>query len=125
VIPPTGICRAGYALSASAAVRTLFVFAPCTDALRFVAVTVPVPVLVVLLVVAAVGVLAARSGRPALFVTATSIALLAAVLQLAQFGRDPNWLGGNGSAASFLGALGLGFAAVWYRTRAERATRQR
>lgn len=123
MIPPTSTGRAGFALSAAAAVGILFVFAPRTDAIRFVAVTVPV--LVVLLVVAAVGVLAARSDRSALFVAAASIALLAAVLQLAQFGREPNWLGGNGSTASFLGALGLGFAAVWYRARAERGTRQR
>ncbi|RZU31139.1 Rv1678 family membrane protein [Blastococcus saxobsidens] len=107
--------RGGYATSAAAAVATLFVFAPRTDAIRFVAVTGPV--VVVLLVIAALGALASRTGRPALFAAVAGVALAASLLQLAQFGRDPNWLGGNGSTASFLGALALAFGGLWYAAR--------
>ncbi len=113
--PP--VVRGGYALSTAAAVATLFVFTPRTDAIRFV--TVTLPVVVVLLVIAAAGALAARSGRAVLFLAVAAVALLSALLQLAQFGRDPNWLGGVGSTASFLGALGLGFAGLWLVARAE------
>jgi hypothetical protein len=113
---PSRVGHAGYALSAAAAVATLFLFAPRTDAIRFVAVTVPV--VVVLLVIASAGALAARSGRPVLFAVVAAVALAASLLQLAQFGRDPNWLGGDGSTVSFLGALGVGFAGLWYVARA-------
>ena len=34
--------------------------------------------------------------------------VVAALVQLAQFGRSPNWLGGNGSTFSLLLALGTG-----------------
>lgn len=107
---------AGYVLAGAAAVATLFVFAPRTDAIRFVAVTPQV--VVVLLVLAVAGAAAARAGRAALHAGVAALAVLASLLQLAQFGRDPNWLGGNGSTVSFLGALGLGFAALWLVTRA-------
>lgn len=104
--------RAGHGLAGAAAVATLFALAPRTDALRFV--TVPLPVVAVLLVIAVLGALGARLGRPSLFAVAAGSALAASVLQLAQFGRSPNWLGGNGSTAAFLAALGIGFAALWY-----------
>ncbi|MCV2490826.1 hypothetical protein OF117_15830 [Geodermatophilus sp. YIM 151500] len=116
----SGVTRGGYALAVAAVVAVLFVFAPRTDAIRFVAVTVPV--VVVLLVVAAVGAAASRASSTVLMAVAAGIAVAAAVLQQAQFGRDPNWLGGNGSTAAFLGALGLGYGALWYAGRhAERA----
>ena len=107
--------RAGYGFAAAAAAGTLFALAPPTDAVRVV--KVPLPVVVVLLLVAVLGILGARTGRPLLFVVAAGIGLGASVLQLVQFGRSTNWLGGNGSTAAFLAALGIGFAALWYAAR--------
>ena len=77
----------------------------------------PLPAVVVLLVVALVGLLGARTGRPALFAVAGGVGLIASILQLVQFGRSPNWLGGNGSTAAFLAGLGIGFCALWYAAR--------
>lgn len=107
--------RAAGVLAAAAAVAVLFVLAPRSDAIRFVVVTVPV--VVVLLVVATIGAAAARASSTVLMATASGIALAAAVLQLAQSGRDTNWLGGNGSTVAFLGALGLGYGALWFAAR--------
>ncbi len=110
-----GVQRAGYSLSAAAAAATLFAFAPSSDAVRFVVVSLPV--VVVLLVIALLGLSGARTGRPVLLGLAAGVGVLASVLQLLQFGRSTNWLGGNGSTAAFLAALGIGFCALWYAGR--------
>ena len=107
--------RAGYGLAGAAAAATLFSLAPRTDALRFVAVTVPV--VVVLLGIAGIGAVAARTLRPLLLAGCAGIALAASVLQLLQAGRSTNWLGGNGSTAALLAALGIGFGVLWYASR--------
>lgn len=107
--------RAGYTLSGAAAAATLFAFAPRNDAVRFVA--VPLPVVAVLLIIALLGFSGARTGRPVLLVLAAGVGILASALQLAQFGRSTNWLSGNGSTAAFLAALGIGFCALWYARR--------
>ena len=104
--------RAGYGLAGAAAAATPFALAPRTDAVRFVA--VPLPVVALLLAIAALGVLGARTGRPPLFALAAGMGIGASVLQFLQLGRDTNWLGGNGSTAAFLAALGIGFGASWY-----------
>jgi NADH:ubiquinone oxidoreductase subunit K len=107
--------RAGYALSAAAVLSILFILAPSTDAVRFV--TISPVVAVVLLVVGVVGVLAARTGQAALYLVAGGLALVAALLQLVQFGQSTNWLAGNGSTAALLAGLGIGFCALGYATR--------
>lgn len=112
--------RFGYGLSAAAAVSILFILAPGNDAVRLVRVT-PV-VAVVLLVVALLGGLGARTGRRLFYLAAGALALAAGILQLAQFGRNLNWLEGNGSTAAFLAGLGIGFGALWYATRPLRNT---
>ena len=109
------IHRSGYGLSGAAAMAALFVFAPSTDAVRFVAVSGTV--VGILVVIAALGVVGARTGRPLLFAVAAAIGTGASVLQLLQFGRSTNWLSGNGSTAAFLAALGIGFSALWYAGR--------
>lgn len=110
-----GVQRAALVLSGAAAAATMFVLAPRNDAVRFIA--VEPPVIGVLLVVALLGLLGARAGQPTWSALAGGIAVLAALLQLGQFGRDTNWLGGNGSTAAFLAALGIGFWALWYAGR--------
>ncbi|MDQ3504210.1 MAG: hypothetical protein M3446_00690 [Actinomycetota bacterium] len=62
------VSRAGYGLSAAAAAATLLFFAPSNDAVRFVKVSLPV--VAVLLVLALVGLLGARTGRSVLFLLA-------------------------------------------------------
>ena len=64
--------------------------------------------LVVLPLLGLVAVLGAMASRAPIVLLAGAGFLLAAVLQLAQFGRSPNWLGGNGSTFSLLMALGIG-----------------
>ncbi len=112
------LARVGYGLSAAAAVSIVFIVAPSNDAVRLVKVT-PVAALV-LLVVAVLGVLGARTGRSILYLTAGGLAVAAGVLQLAQFGRATNWVGGNGSTAALLAGLGIGFCALWYANRSAR-----
>lgn len=111
--------RASYGLAAAAAAATLFALAPRTDAVRFV--NVPLPVVVVLLVIAVLGVLAARTGHPLLFAGAAGLGLGAAVLQMVELVLDTSLLGGNGSTAAFLGALGIGFGALWFLDRDDSA----
>lgn len=64
--------------------------------------------LVVLPLLGLVAILGAVMSRTAVVLLAAAGSLVAAVLQLLQFGRSPNWLGGNGSTFSFLLALGVG-----------------
>jgi hypothetical protein len=104
--------RAAYGLAAAAAAATLFALAPRTDAVRFV--NVPLPAVAVLLVIAALGVLAARTGHSLMFAAAAGLGLGAAVLQMVELVVGTSLLGGNGSTAAFLGALGIGYGALWY-----------
>ena len=112
---PWQVQRAGYVLSAAAAAATLLVLAPENDAVRFVA--VGLPVVGVLVVIALLGSLGARAGRPSWYAIAGAVAVLAALIQFGQFGRSTNWLGGNGSTAAFLAALGIGCWGLWYAGR--------
>ena len=111
-VPDTRRERAAYGLAAAAAGATLFALAPRTDAVRFVA--VPLPVVAVLLVVAVLGVLAARTRHPLLFAGVAVLALGAAALQMVELALGTGLLGGNGSTAAFLGALGIGYGALWF-----------
>ncbi|MBA3338947.1 MAG: hypothetical protein H0T54_04230 [Geodermatophilaceae bacterium] len=108
--------RVGYGLSAAAAVSIVLILAPSNDAVQIAKVG-PL-VAVVLLVVAVVGVLGARTGQAALYLAAGGLAVAAGLLQLVQFGRSTNWLDGNGSTASLLAGLGVGFLALWYAAHA-------
>lgn len=110
--------RVGYGLSVAAAVSILLILAPSTDAVRMAKVT-PVAALV-LLVVAVVGAIGARTGKEAFYLAAGGVALIAAVIQLVQFGRGTNWVDGNGSTAALLAGFGLGFCALWYAGRPPR-----
>ena len=103
---------AGYGLSAAAAVSILFLLAPSNDAVRLI--QIGAVAAVILLIVAVLGALSARTGKAALYLATGLLALAAAVLQLIQFGRDTNWIGGNGSTVAWLAGLGIGFAALWY-----------
>lgn len=104
--------RAALGLSAAAAAATLFTLAPSSDAVRFV--NVPLPVVPVLLAIAVLGLLGARSRRPLFFAGAAGIGMAAACLQLVELVVGTDWLGGNGSTSAFLAALGIGFGALWY-----------
>lgn len=114
------ISRAGYSLSAAAAVSILFLLAPSNDAIRLV--KVGAVAAVVLLVLAVLGALAARTGQAVLYLVTGGLALAAAVLQLIQFGGDPNWLGGNGSTVAWLAGLGIGFCALGYASQSARGS---
>lgn len=59
-----------------------------------------------------VAVAGGRLGRPELTIVAGAGHLLAALLQLAQAGRDTNWVGGDGSTFSYFLGLGVGLLAV-------------
>jgi hypothetical protein len=60
------------------------------------------------LVVGALVIVAGWRGWPALMLAAGAVFLAAAALQLAQAGRDTNWLAGNGSTVALLLGLGIG-----------------
>jgi len=110
--------RVGYGLSAAAAVSIVLILAPSNDAVRIAKIG-PLAA-VVLLVVAVLGVLGARTGQAALYLAAGGLAVAAGLLQLVQFGRSTNWLDGNGSTAALLAGLGIGFCALWYAAHAPR-----
>lgn len=67
---------------------------------------------IVLLVLGVAAVLGGVMHRPALVGAAGVGLVVAALLQLAQLGRDANLLGGNASTMSLLGGLGLGLLVV-------------
>jgi hypothetical protein len=67
---------------------------------------------VVTAVLGALAVVGGRTARAAVVLAAGAGYVAAALLQLAQFGRDTNWLGGNGSTVSFFLGLGAGLLAV-------------
>ena len=110
--------RVGYGLSVAAAVSIVLILAPSNDAVRLAKVT-PIAALV-LLAVAVLGGLAARTGQAALYLAAGGLALVASVLQLVQFGQPTNWIGGNGSTAALLAGFGVGFIGLFYAARAPR-----
>jgi|GEM_PF-5774497 hypothetical protein len=110
--PDSRVRQAGYGLSAAAAVSILFLLAPSNDAVRLI--QIGAVAAVILLILAVLGALSARTGKAALYLATGLLALAAAVLQLIQFGRDTNWIGGNGSTVAWLAGLGIGFAALWY-----------
>lgn len=110
--------RVGYGFSVGAAVSIVLILAPSNDAVRLANVT-PIAALV-LLVVAVLGVLAARTGQAAMYLAAGGLALAAAVLQLVQFGQDTNVIGGNGSTAALLAGFGIGFCGLRYAARPSR-----
>lgn len=60
------------------------------------------------------------TGRRILVRLAGVAYVAAAVLQLAQFGRSTNWLGGIGSTFALLLALGLGLLVVGFAPRTDR-----
>lgn len=68
--------------------------------------------LVVILVLGVVAVLGATLHRPLLVMVPGAGLVVAALLQLAQVGRRPNLLGGDGSTLSLMGGLGLGLLVV-------------
>ena len=59
-----------------------------------------------------VAVLGGALGRRVLVVVAGVGYGASALLQLGQFGRDTNWLAGDGSTVALLAALGIGLLAV-------------
>lgn len=67
---------------------------------------------VVTVILGGVAVAGGRLGRSALALAAGAGFVLAALLQLAQFGRGTNWVGGNGSTFSYFLGLGVGLLAV-------------
>lgn len=68
--------------------------------------------LAVIPVLGALAILGAVMGNRIVILVAGGLCLAAALLQLAQFGRDPNWLEGNGSTFALLLALGIGLSVV-------------
>lgn len=116
--PDGRVRQAGYGLSAAAAVSILFILAPSNDAVQLI--RIGAVAAVILLILAVLGALSARAGQPVLYLAIGLLALAAAVLQLIQFGRDTNWLGGNGSTVAWLAGLGIGFSALWYVTHSTR-----
>ena len=63
------------------------------------------------------GVLGARTRQPLVFAGAAGIGLGASVLQFLELALGARPLGGNGSTAAFLAALGIGYGALWYASR--------
>ncbi len=68
--------------------------------------------LVVFPVLGLVAVLGVALAKRLIVILAGAGFALAALVQLAQFGRSPNWLDGNGSTFSLLMALGIGLLAA-------------
>ncbi|MEO6712306.1 MAG: hypothetical protein ABIM89_02625 [Mycobacteriales bacterium] len=63
-------------------------------------------------VLGGVAIAGGRLGRPPLILAAGAGYLGAALLQLVQFGRSSNWVGGDGSTFSFFLGLGVGLIVV-------------
>ncbi|MGI9155386.1 MAG: Rv1678 family membrane protein [Marmoricola sp.] len=68
--------------------------------------------LVVFPVLGAVGIAGGLSGRRTLVVAAGTGYVVAALIQLFQFGRSTNWLAGNGSTFVLFAAWGVGLLVV-------------
>lgn len=82
------------------------------------------PGVVVLLVFGVAAVLGGVLHRPTLVVVAGAGLIVAALLQLAQLGRQANWLSGNASTLSLMGGLGLGLLAIVLTNRLIRSPRK-
>lgn len=76
---------------------------------------------VVLLVLGVTAALGGITHRHSLVAVAGTGLVVAALLQLAQLGRDANWLGGNASTVSLMGGIGLGLLAVALTNRSTRS----
>lgn len=59
-----------------------------------------------------VAILGGVTGRRPVVLSAGVLFALSAVLQLVQFGRSTNWIGGNGSTFALLLAFGVGLMVV-------------
>ena len=107
--PVSSMRRGAFALGALAVVSPLFALGRprFTDFVTMqVAAIIVVPVLgLVVLVGAATGL------RLLVFIAGLGFGL-SALLQLTQFGRSPNWLGGDGKTFSLLLGLAVGLTAV-------------
>lgn len=98
----------------------LFVFASDSQVARFAKVTPTIAVVVLL--ITALGLLAAQRAFDKLAVAAATIAAVAACGQLVQIGRATNLLGGNASSFAFLLALSLGWGGIaWAMSHPSRA----
>jgi hypothetical protein len=75
-------------------------------------VTMPVTVVVLLLVVAAVTAGAARLGRPRVLAVTGGLLLLAGLVRLATYGYNSGVIGGASSTAALLAALGVAHLGV-------------
>jgi hypothetical protein len=62
------------------------------------------------------------AGRAALVLAAGAGYLIAALLQLAQFGRDTNWVGGSGSTVSYFLGLGVGLVVITLALESDRSS---
>lgn len=78
--------------------------------------------LIVLLVLGGMAVLGAVTHRLLVGMVAGAGLVVSALLQLGQAGRDPNWLGGDGSTLSLMGGLGLGLLCVGLTARRQAST---
>ena len=103
--------RAATLLGAAALLGALFVFVAGAPAPVDLA-HVPGPAAAVMAVLGALGVLGGLVHRVALVIVAGAGLVAAALLQLAQLGRQSNWLGGDGSTVSLMGGLGLGVLVI-------------
>ena len=113
----TPLDRAAVALGAGGVLSDLFALSTSSNN-NFVA--VHGPALWVFPVLGAVAIAAGLTGRSSLAVLAAVGYLVAAVVQLVQFGRSTNWLEGNGSTFALLAAWGVGLLLVGL-TRREQA----
>ena len=107
--PLSSMRRGAFALGALAVASPLFALGRprLTDFLTMqLAAIVVVPVLGLLVLVGA-----ATGLRLLVFLAGLGFAL-SALLQLSQFGRSPNWLGGDGTTFSLLLGLAVGLLAV-------------
>ena len=73
--------------------------------------------LLVFPVLGAVAVVGGAIGQRGVVLAAGAAYVAAALIQLAQFGRSPNWLDGNGSTFALLLSLGIGLLVVGFAPR--------
>ena len=68
--------------------------------------------LIVLLILGAIAALGGLVGNRLVVTVSGAGFAVAAVIQLVQWGRDTNWLAGDGSTVALLGGFGLGLLAI-------------
>lgn len=103
--------RAVIALGAGALACSLFAIAPGSQG-KADFVQIRDLGLVVLLVLGALAVLGGVLGNRLVAIAAGTGFAVAAVVQLVQWGRDTNWLAGDGSTIAVLGGFGVGLLAI-------------